>query len=283
LKEALVLMAKAPITGEVKTRLIGPLSPDEATELYINFLADTFALMEDARDERENLSLVLSYTPEGQEEAFEAVERQGSMMIAQRGDGLGERLYHCFGDLFEAGFDSIVVIGGDSPTLPLEFLIDAFNLLENPHDFVLGPAEDEGYYLIGMRSLNRSIFENIPWGKAGVLSATKERAVESGLNLRLLPVWYDIDSPQELDRLREDLKSGRGLAEYTRRFLKKTPRVEQRKELGSLSFLILSSRCFSWCFYNATYGENVIAVIELQSCAGADYRPTHRWTKPCLC
>jgi rSAM/selenodomain-associated transferase 1 len=222
-------MAKAPVAGEVKTRLIGPLSPDEATELYINFLTDTFALMEDVRAERENLSLVLSYTPEGKEEAFEAVERQGSLMIAQRGNDLGERLYHCFADLLDSGFESVVVIGGDSPTLPMEFLIDAFNLLENPQDFVLGPAEDEGYYLIGMRSLDRLIFENIPWGSSSVLAATRERAVERGLNLRLLPVWYDVDSPQDLDRLREELKSDQSSAEYTRRFLKKHHGVHSGK------------------------------------------------------
>jgi len=220
-KEALVLMAKAPIPGEVKTRLIGPLSPDEAAELYINFLSDTFALMEDVQAERENLSLVLSYTPDGQEEAFEAVERQGSLMISQHGNDLGERLYHCFADLFESGFDSVIVIGGDSPTVPMDFLMDAFNLLENPQDFVLGPAEDEGYYLIGLRSLDRRIFEDIPWGSSGVLTATRERAVEQGLNLRLLPVWYDVDSPQDLDRLREELKANQSTAEHTRRFLKK--------------------------------------------------------------
>jgi len=218
-------MAKAPIPGDVKTRLIGSLSPDEAAELYINFLADTFAIMEDAQAEREDLSLVLSYTPEGQEEAFEAVERQGSLMIAQRGNDLGERLYHCFADLFESGFDSVVVIGGDSPTLPMDYLIDAFNLLENPQDFVLGPAEDEGYYLIGMRSLDRRIFEDIPWGSSNVLTATRERAIERDLNLRLLPVWYDVDSPQDLDRLIEELKSNRSAAEYTRRFMKKHHRL----------------------------------------------------------
>jgi uncharacterized protein len=229
LKEALVLMAKAPLPGEVKTRLIGPLSPVEASELYVNFLIDTFELMEDVRAERENLTLVLSYTPEGLEEAFEAVERQGSLMIAQRGDDLGERLHNCFADLFESGFDSVVVIGGDSPTLPGEFLIDAFDLLENPRDLVLGPAEDEGYYLIGMRLLDQEIFKNIPWGTPGVLPATSEMAVARGLNLRLLPLWYDVDTVQDLERLKEELKSHRGSAENTRRFLKKHHGVGSEK------------------------------------------------------
>jgi rSAM/selenodomain-associated transferase 1 len=226
LKEAIVLMAKAPLPGEVKTRLIGALSVEEATELYVNFLADTFAIMEEVRAERENLSLVLSYTPDGREEAFESVEREGSLMIAQRGNGLGERLKNCFADLFQSGFDSVVVIGGDSPTLPSDFLIEAFDSLKNPRDLVIGPAEDEGYYLIGMRSLDQRIFEDIPWGSAGVLSKTKEKAGELGFNLQLLPVWYDVDTPQELDRLKEELRNNRDSANYTRRFLKKHHRVD---------------------------------------------------------
>ncbi len=213
-------MAKAPREGEVKTRLIGALSPGEATGLYISFLRDTFALMEEVWDERETLSLVLCYTPEGEEEAFEGVEREGSLMLAQRGNDLGERLSNCFADLFELGFDSIVAIGADSPTLPIEHLIEAFDSLTNENDVIIGPAEDGGYYLIGMRKRHDRIFENIPWGADGVLSATRRQAGEAGLNPISLPVWYDVDSPEELERLKEDLSSRKGSAKFTRKFLK---------------------------------------------------------------
>src|SRR5262245_32007191 len=104
-------MAKAPREGEVKTRLIGgALGPAEVTDLYLSFLRDTFALMEEVQAERESLALALCYTPEGEEEAFEVVEREGSLMLAQRGEDLGERLTHCFTDFFELGFDSVAVI-----------------------------------------------------------------------------------------------------------------------------------------------------------------------------
>src|SRR5215470_2618763 len=169
-------MAKAPREGEVKTRLSGALSPEEIRRLYVAFLSDTFALMEDVKDERENLTLALCYTPEGEEEAFEEVEREGSLMIPQRGADLGERIANCFADLFALGFESVVVIGADSPTLPGEYIFDAFDCFETVDDVVVGPAEDGGYYLIGLRKLYRRIFEDIPWGEAGVLDTTIERA-----------------------------------------------------------------------------------------------------------
>jgi hypothetical protein len=213
-------MAKAPLEGEVKTRLIGALSAAEAAELYTNFLRDTFVLMEAIRDERETLHLVLCYTPEGAEEAFENIEREGSLMLVQRGNSLGERLINCFTDLFDLGFDSVVVVGGDTPTLPEEILDEALECLVDENDVVLGPAEDDGYYLIGMRRLHAKIFEGIPWSTGGVLTATRMRAEEAGLNLILLPAWYDIDTPEELERLKRELIEDESAAGFTRRFLK---------------------------------------------------------------
>jgi uncharacterized protein len=220
LKEALAVMAKAPREGKVKTRLLGALSPEEAARLYVAFLSDTFALMEDVRDERENLSLALCYTPEGEEEAFEEVEREGSMMIPQRGENLGERLTNCFADLFALGFESVVVIGADSPTLPGEYLFDAFECFETDDDVVIGPAEDGGYYLVGMRKLHRRIFEDIPWSAAGALDVTIERAREAELNLVLLPEWCDVDTPDDLEQLKRDLTENKKVAKFTRKFLK---------------------------------------------------------------
>ncbi|HKX27036.1 MAG TPA: TIGR04282 family arsenosugar biosynthesis glycosyltransferase [Blastocatellia bacterium] len=212
-------MATAPREGEVKTQLLGTLSPAEATELYINFLRDTFVLMEEVWSEREELSLILCYTPEGEEEAFECVEREGSMMLAQRGEDLGQRLQHCLADLFELGFDSVVVIGTDSPTLPIDHLMEAFDSLQNEDDLVLGPAADDSYYLVGMRRLHRTILEDLPWGAGGVLAATREQAARAALNLILLPVRYRIETPEELERLRQELSRDRRMAKFTRKFL----------------------------------------------------------------
>lgn len=220
MKEALVLMAKAPRAGEVKTRLLGALDAATAKDLYVNFLSDTFALMETVWEAREELQLVLCYTPKGAEEAFEEVEREGSLMILQRGANLGERLRNCFADLFALGYETVVIIGGDSPTLPDEYIFDAFECFESDDDVVIGPTADKGYYLIGLRRLHEAIFTGIPWSTDGVLPATLEQIERAELNLILLPEWYDVDAPEELARLREELQITKGTAQHTRRFLK---------------------------------------------------------------
>src|SRR5262245_35794234 len=182
-------MAKAPCEGKVKTRLLGALSPEEARRLYVAFLSDTFALMEDVKEERDDLTLALCYTPEGEEEAFEEVEREGSLMIPQRGGSLGERLTNCFADLFALGFESVAVIGADSPTLPGEYVFDAFECFETDDDVVVGPAEDGGYYLVGMRKLHGRIFEDIPWGGGGAMGGTEDRSRGGNADRGRTPGW----------------------------------------------------------------------------------------------
>lgn len=230
MKEALVLMAKAPIEGQVKTRLIGSLTAEDAKLLYIAFLSDTFALMEAMMDEREELSLVLCYTPEGEDEAFEEVEREGCLMIPQRGGDLGERLTNCFSDVFALGFDAVIAIGGDSPTLPEEMIEEAFDSLETDDDVVIVPAEDDGYCLIGMRKLHRRVFENIPWSTDGVMAATEARAKDAGLSVIVGTAWYDVDTPEELERLKQELTETKGSAKFTRRVLKEL--AKKAKETG---------------------------------------------------
>lgn len=220
MKEALVLLAKAPVAGQVKTRLIGALTAEDTADLYAAFLSDTFALMEAIADEREALRLVLCYTPEGEEEALEKVEREGSLMLIQRGADLGERLQNCFADLFELGYETVVIVGGDSPTLPGEHVWDAFESLTDDNQVVIGPTEDAGYYLIGMPRLQPAVFTDIPWSTAQVLPVTRERAQSAALDLIELPVWYDVDTPQDLERLRAELKAQKDLGYYTRRCLK---------------------------------------------------------------
>lgn len=220
MKEALVLVAKAPIEGQVKTRLIGVLTADEARQLYVAFLSDTFAMMEAVADERDDVTLVHCYTPEGAEDAFDEVEREGCLMIVQRGDDLGQRLTNCFADVFALGFDSVTAIGGDSPTLPEEMVSEAMDCLETDDDVVVVPAEDDGYCLIGMRKPHPQIFQNIPWSTTDVMAATEKQAKAAGLSLSVGPTWFDVDTPEELERLKQDLAETKGSAKFTRRFLK---------------------------------------------------------------
>ncbi len=230
MKEALVLVAKAPIEGQVKTRLIGALTAEDAKQLYVAFLSDTFAMMEAVCDERDDLTLVHCYTPEDAEDAFAEVEREGCLMIAQRGNGLGERLTNCFADVFAMGFDSVTAIGGDSPTMPAEMVSEAMDCLETENDVVIVPAEDDGYCLIGMRKLHKEVFQNIPWSTPDVMAATERQAKAAGLSLSVGPTWFDVDTPEELERLKQELIETKGTAKFTRRFLKEFSSRSQ--ELG---------------------------------------------------
>lgn len=225
MKEALVIFAKAPRAGQVKTRLIGALTAEQATELYICFLRDTFALMEAVQEEREPLSLVLCYTPAEELEAFEAAEIEGCLLLSQRGDDLGERLSNCFADLWEMGFTSIVILGADSPTLSDEIVQEAFERLREPSQVVIGPARDGGCYLIGMNSsqfpLAQQLFQRIEWSSAQVLTQLHDRAQQAGPGLSLLPEWYDVDTPEELTRLQQQIEAGEAAPKFTSRYLRK--------------------------------------------------------------
>ena len=230
MRQALAVAAKAPQPGSVKTRLHSRLSADEATELYRCFLKDTLSLM----DSVPKTELVISYTPKGGERYFDGIHsakpgKNGNpRMLPQRGRSFGDKLYHAFEELFGEGFDSVVIIDADSPTLPRDYLIDAFDELARPGErAVLGPAEDGGYYLIGLRRPHRRLFEQITWSSDRVLAQTLERAREITLEVSLLPMWYDVDDSSTLERLKFEISGGNGFkslseahaAPHTRRFI----------------------------------------------------------------
>ncbi|MEY4168228.1 MAG: hypothetical protein RIR52_2052 [Acidobacteriota bacterium] len=218
-REALVLMARAPVEGTVKTRLVGPFTPPEVLELYLNFLRDTFRMMEEVRAEREELALVLCFTPEGSEEAFEEADPEGCLLMAQRGADLGEKIVNCFDDLFRDGYQRVVIIGADSPGLPAEYLLDAFDELTAAATTVIGPTLDGGYYLVGLGRPAPELFRDIPWSTEGVLAATRELIDQAGMQLVELPEFIDIDTPADLELLAEALADDPELAPRTRRYL----------------------------------------------------------------
>jgi uncharacterized protein len=221
MKEALVVFAKAPIVGQVKTRLIGALTPEQVTELYVCFLQDTFAMMEAVQAEREQLSLVLCYTPADELEAFEAADLEGCLMLAQQGQDLGERLQNCFADLFAAGFHSIVILGADSPTLPDEIVIEAFDRLMQSGAIVIGPSTDGGYYLVGSNQAQPELFAQINWGSETVLAQTEVRAAALKLDVSRLPEWNDVDTPADLEIMQAQIASGEATSPKTSKYLKK--------------------------------------------------------------
>jgi rSAM/selenodomain-associated transferase 1 len=203
-------MAKAPRPGKVKTRLSPPLTPEQAAALNVCFLRDTADNLQQVT-EASNSHGVIAYTPVGEEGAFDNLLPPGFRLIAQRGDGFGERLLFTCNDLFACGFTSVCLIDSDSPTMPQAALRHAVALLERPGDrVVLGGADDGGYYLIGLKQPHRRLFEQIDWSTERVLHQTLERAKEIGLNAELLQTWYDVDDASTLERLRRELLAVRG-------------------------------------------------------------------------
>jgi hypothetical protein len=204
---ALAVMAKAPVAGQVKTRLTPPLTPEQAAGLNACFLRDTVASLADAAGPT-GARWVVSYTPAGEEAAFGGILPPGALLLPQRGNGFGERLLRTAEDLFTCGFSSVCLIDSDSPTVPTSAFVRAAEELAALGDrVVLGPSNDGGYYLLGLKQLHKHLFEDIAWSTAAVAQQTRERAKQLGLPVISLPTWYDVDEAQSLEQLRRELFS----------------------------------------------------------------------------
>jgi len=202
MSDALVIFAKAPVVGQVKTRLCPPLSLTEAAELAGCFLIDTVV----QANALSGVQVYLAFTPPESEPIFRALLPVAVEYIPQRGDSLGERELNIFTDLFQRKHSCIVLIGSDIPTLPITYIQEAFTRLENEQcDAVFGPSQDGGYYLVGARAAHQMLFENITWSTSMVLTETIAQAHRHGLNIALLPSWYDIDDKDDLRRLAAEL------------------------------------------------------------------------------
>lgn len=213
---AVAIMAKAPWRGGVKTRLCPPLDPTEAAGLYQSFLRDKIAQVRTLR----RAHPVLAYTPTDSRPLFAELAPDFTL-LGQRGADLGERLGHVLADLLAAGHPAAIAIDSDTPTLPTEFLEYAVELVpRGDADVVLGPTDDGGYYLIGGRALHRELFDGIPWSTPDVLEETLRRAAAAGLQTIQLPAWFDVDTPEDLARLRASLASPGGAPpQHTEQFL----------------------------------------------------------------
>lgn len=219
---ALAVMTKVPQAGQVKTRLVPPLAPDEAAELNKAFLRDTAAAISNAASSEDACGIAV-YTPIGAELVYVDILPADFVLLPQRGESFGERLYFATVDLFKCGFESVCLIDSDSPTVPPENFARAVELLQRPGErIVLGPSDDGGYYLIGLKKPHREVFERIDWSTERVLDQTVRRAAESGLEVELLPPGYDIDDAAALRRLCDELlgqNTCRSVAPNTRNFL----------------------------------------------------------------
>ena len=198
---AIAVMAKAPRVGTAKTRLIPALSAEEAAALSACFIRDAAANIAAASREAA-IDGYIAYAPANAEGEFRTLVGDRVGLLPSRRAGLAASLYDGARDLLAAGYGSVCLLNSDSPTLPTAVLLDAADLLSRPGDrVVLGPAEDGGYYLIGLKRAHARLFEKIAWSTPSVFAQTVMRARELGLEPAMLPPWYDVDDLDSLRRL----------------------------------------------------------------------------------
>lgn len=216
-------MAKAPEPGQVKTRLSPPLSGEDAARLYRCFLMDKIAQVRSVS----TAEPVVAYAPDGAANLF-AELAPGFRLVPQGGGDLSARLVSVLGRLFGEGFDAVVVTDSDTPTLPSPCLERAVaSAASGKHDLVLGPSQDGGYYLIGLRGIHHALFDGMPWSTPVVLEETLRRARALGHEVALLEPWYDVDTGADLVRLVSDLGGGGDDTppRHTRRLLRESGRI----------------------------------------------------------
>ena len=212
---ALVIMAKEPAVGRTKTRLCPPLTPARAAQLYEALLRDTIHLAAGL----DGVQLAVALTPPEATAQFERWSPPGTTLLPVSGVDIGECLDRVFFSLLAAGHSGVMALNSDGPTLPPAHLDQALAQLDQA-DVVLGPGEDGGYYLVGLRAPHPRLFYEIDWSTERVLPQTLARAESLGLSVALLPPWYDVDTAPDLERLRAEVETLPPRAvPHTRRFL----------------------------------------------------------------
>lgn len=202
----IAVMAKCPECDEVKTRLAPRLAPDERALIYRAFLADKLAAVQQIR----GVQCTLVYAPAHRRAWFASFAGAGVALHPQQERPLGGRISAAFAELLPEHADGVILTDSDTPNLPREHLEAAVQALREERELVLGPARDGGYYLIGLRRVRPELFADISWSTPAVLKQTLARAGRQRLETHLLPVWYDIDTPDDLCMLQEDIVQQRG-------------------------------------------------------------------------
>jgi rSAM/selenodomain-associated transferase 1 len=215
-----IVMVKAPRAGAVKTRLTPPLSGAQAAALAACFAQDTAAAVRRVVPE-----VIVAYDPpDGRGQLQDLLADDKLLWLEQRGDGLGERLTAAAARAAALGRGPVVIVGTDSPTMPPTFVERAFaSLSSGESDVALGPTEDGGYYLVGLREPFGGLFRNVEWSTPRAYAQTAENVARAGLRLLELPRWYDVDTPADLLRLRDEMltdEAARGRAPATREWLR---------------------------------------------------------------
>jgi rSAM/selenodomain-associated transferase 1 len=199
---AIVIMAREPEPKKVKTRMTPQLNPTIAAELYQAFLLDKIEQV----GKIQGTDHFIAYTPNSSLPFFKEITLPDFSFIPQQGTDLGQRLDNVFAHLFKNKYEKVIITDSDSPNLPSEYLISGIHELDNA-DVVIGPCEDGGYYLIGLKERTPVLFQDIPWSTSKVAEITIESAKRLGKKISQRQDWYDVDTVEDLKRLKADLSS----------------------------------------------------------------------------
>ncbi len=201
LQATALVFAKYPEPGTVNTRMIPGPTAEEAAQLH---RASLRAVCERASGV-DGINVELAVTPDERAEEMHDVCRAWITGCFGQGDGdLGARLIRGVRRTFDRGASGVLLLGADSPTMPVEHLHEALRGLET-HEVALGSCEDGGYCLLGLNGPVPALFDRIDWGGPHVARQTRERAAQAGIDLIELPTWYDLDRFEELSRALDDL------------------------------------------------------------------------------
>lgn len=197
-ESVLLIFSRYPQLGKVKTRLQPRLPAEACLELHTAFLLDTLERTAGLSPEQ-HLYLSDCSPREAAELAGRHCLSPDLTLHPQRGESLGERMWNAY---TEVSARRVLFLGTDSPSLPLDYIREALGRLSNL-PVVVGPCEDGGYYLLGLSEARPQLFQDISWGSSSVLEETISRLKRN--ERALLPYWYDVDTPSDLVRLKEDL------------------------------------------------------------------------------
>ena len=205
----IAIMAKASVPGRTKTRLVPPLTFEQAAALNTAFLQDMAANLLLAGSHAA-IAGYAAFAPAGSEEFFRGTLPSSIGLIDASLPNLGDCLLRTIEEMFARGHASAVVLNSDGPTLPTALLVEAADALASPGEHaVLGPCTDGGYYLLGLKTPHRRLFDEIAWSTEYVAAQTLERARELELEVHMLPAWYDVDDIEGLRRLHRELRPAR--------------------------------------------------------------------------
>lgn len=185
----LILFAKSPVPGLVKTRLLTVLTPDLAADLHSAFVLDMVQRLRHV-----NAADFELHT----DTCSDAWKSLGVTRKVQISGDLGLKMVHALQEGLESGADRVVILGSDAPTLPIAHVL---RLLESRADVILGPASDGGFYAISARRTHPAMFENVGWSRGDTLARAVQAIERCGLSVELGPSWFDIDGPADLDAL----------------------------------------------------------------------------------